>query len=558
MSGEHAADLVLLSDKVLWLTDDAPVAPGFVAVLNGVICGVGAREEAAAFVGADTEVRDLGSRPLAPGFVDVHAHMEVAARLQDQTVDCRAPRCGTIPAVLDQLRTHLGSATDGWLVGQANLFFDQKLAEKRLPTRQELDSVCTDVAIALRAGGHISVLNSRALELAGIDSHYQEVDHSITGLPTVIRDDNGEPTGVIKEMDNLLPLPQLTRDELVPAIRNGVREQFNRFGVTTIGEISESLDGLSAMDELHLDGDLGARVRLYMWVPGTTSLDEACVMGTASPLSSPPELLKIHGVKMFADGGYSAASAAVKRPYVHEHGQCGEVALSPEHIADALTRTAAAGLQLAVHANGDRAQEAVCEAIVAAGGVPDGAPIPRVEHAGNFLPEPETTTKAWAAAGIHPVPQPVFLYTFGDFFPTYLGEYGAQGRFPFRSLLDQGWPLTGSSDVWIGSEQQATNPFFSIWCTLARRSFFGDVIDSDQAITLTEALRMHTINGARILGESHMYGSLEVGKHADVIILDRDPYEVDVDALLDISVDEVFLGGRTVYSRAGAAVDSES
>ena len=84
------------------------------------------------------------------------------------------------------------------------------------------------------------------------------------------------------------------------------------------------------------------------------------------------------------------------------------------------------------------------------------------------------------------------------------------------------------------------------------------MIDSDQAITLTEALRMHTINGARILGESHMYGSLEVGKHADVIILDRDPYEVDVDALLDISVDEVFLGGRTVYSRAGAAVDSES
>lgn len=557
MSGEDPADLVLLSDKVLWLKDDAPVGPGFVAVRDGVICGAGVPEDAAAFVGECTEVRDLGSRPLAPGFVDVHAHMEVASRMHYQTVDCRAPRCGTIPQVLDQLRAHLDAAVDGWLVGQANLFFDQKLAEKRLPTRQELDSVSTDVAIVLRAGGHISVLNSRALELAGIDSHYQEVDHSITGLPTVVRDDNGEPTGVVKEMDNLLPLPQLTREELVPAIRNGVRDQFSRFGVTTIGEISESLEGLAAMDQLHLDGGLGARLRLYMWVPGTTTLDAACAMAAESPLSSPPELLKIHGVKMFADGGYSAASAAVKQPYVHEHGSCGEVALSPEHIAEALKRTAAAGLQLAVHANGDRAQEAVCEAIVAAGGVPDGAPTPRVEHAGNFLPEPETTTKAWAAAGIHPVPQPVFLYTFGDFFPTYLGEYGAQGRFPFRDLLDQGWPLTGSSDVWIGSEQQATNPFFSVWCTLARRSFFGDVIDADQAINLTEALRMHTINGAQILGESHMYGSLEVGKHADMIILDRDPYTVDVDALLDISVDEVFLDGRSVYSRAGSSSGSE-
>src|SRR5690606_2410615 len=120
---------------------------------------------------------------------------------------------------------------------------------------------------------------------------------------------------------------------------------------------------------------------------------------------------------------------------------CGEVALSPEHIAEALHRTAEAGLQLAVHANGDRAQEAVCEAIVAAGGIPDGAPTTRIEHAGNFLPEPGATTKAWRDAGIVPVPQPVFLYTFGDFFPTYLGEYGEQGRFPFRDLLDDGWPL---------------------------------------------------------------------------------------------------------------------
>lgn len=558
MSGEDAADLVLLSDKVLWLKEDAPDGPGFVAVRDGLICGAGAREEAARFIGGATMVRDLRRRPLAPGFVDVHAHMEVASRMRYQTVDCRAPRCATIQQVLAELRAHLDDAVDGWLVGQANLFFDQKLAEKRLPTRQELDSVSTEVAIVLRAGGHISVLNSRALELSGIDSNYQAVDHSITGLPAVIRDANGEPTGVIKEMDSLLPLPQLAREDLESAIRDGVRDQFSRFGVTTIGEISESLEGLAAMDQLHLHGDLATRVRLYMWVPGTTTLDAACAMAAEPPLSSPLELLKIHGVKMFADGGYSAASAAVKRPYVHEHGSCGDVALSPEQIAEALQRTAAAGLQLAVHANGDRAQEAVCEAIIAAGGVPHGAPTPRIEHAGNFLPEPDVTTKLWADAGIHPVPQPVFLYTFGDFFPTYLGDYGAHGRFPFRDLLDQGWPLTGSSDVWIGSEQQATNPFFSIWCTLARRTFFGELIDADQAITLTEALRMHTLNGAQILGESHLYGSLEVGKHADMIILDRDPYAVAVDELLDISVDEVFLAGRSVYSRAGSAARDES
>ncbi|NHC24345.1 amidohydrolase family protein [Nocardioides sp. IC4_145] len=558
MTHGDEADLVLLSNTVLWLREDDPVAPGFVAVRDGVICGTGPRQDAEDFVGPGTEVRDLGDRPLAPGFVDVHAHMEVAARMRYQTVDCRAPQCGSIPEVLGQLRAHLDAAVDGWLVGQANLFFDQKLAEKRLPTRGELDSVSTEVAIALRAGGHITVLNSRALELAGIDAGYEEVQHSITGLPTVVRDNAGEPTGVVKEMDNILPLPQLPADELAPAIQQGVREQFSRFGVTTIGEISETMDGLTAMDRLHQDGILGARVRLYMWVPGTTTLEQACDMAVEPPVASSPELLRVHGVKMFSDGGFSASSAAVKQPYVHEHGSCGEVALSPERIAEALSATAAAGLQLAIHANGDRAQEAVCEAIVAAGGVPDGAPTTRVEHAGNFLPDPETTTGAWAAAGIVPVPQPVFLYTFGDFFPTYLGEYGERGRFPFRDLLNQGWPLTGSSDVWIGSEQQATNPFFSIWCTLARRSFFGQVIDADQAVTLTEALRMHTVNGAHVLGESHMYGSLEVGKHADMIILDRDPYAVDIDGLLEIAVEEVFLGGRTVFLRDRTGDRAES
>jgi predicted amidohydrolase YtcJ len=177
-----------------------------------------------------------------------------------------------------------------------------------------------------------------------------------------------------------------------------------------------------------------------------------------------------------------------------------------------------------------------------------------VEHAGNFLPEPEVTTTAWRDAGIIPVPQPVFLYTFGDFFPDRLGEYGRSGRFPFRDLLDEGWPITGSSDVWIGSEDRATNPFFSIWNTRRRQSFFGDTIDLDQRITILEALRMHTSNAAATLGEGDRRGSLEVGKDADLIVLDRDPTALaDDDELLNVQVDEVYLGGRRVHRRAATA-----
>jgi predicted amidohydrolase YtcJ len=551
---DNAADLVLFSNRVIWLAEGDPVSPGFLAVRDGDIVATGTRDRAGDHIGPGTVVQDVGDRPIMPGFVDVHAHMEVAARTAYQTVDCRAPRCAGVQDVLDTLRAHLDDAVDGWLVGQANLFFDQKLAEKRLPTRAELDSVSTGIAIAVRAGGHVSVLNTRALELAGIDASYEAADYSITGMPTVERAENGEPTGVVKEMDNLLPLPRLSGEDLRRAIREGVHDLFTVNGVTTIGEISETVDGLLQMDRLHRDGELGTRLRIYLWAPGTVSLAQACDHAGWLELSCDEDLMRIHGVKLFADGGYSAASAAMKRPYVHEgHGHhCGEVALNPQQIAAALRETAAAGLQLAIHANGDRAQEAVCEAIIAAGGAPSGAPAPRVEHAGNFLPDPEATA-LWRRAGIIPVPQPVFLYTFGDFFPTYLGDYGRLGRFPFRDLLDEGWPITGSSDVWIGSEERATNPFFSIWCTLRRQSFLGETLDGDQRITVAEALRMHTLNAAHTLGEGERYGSLEVGKRADVIVLDRDPFACAEDELLEVRVDRVYLAGRLVHARPEGA-----
>jgi predicted amidohydrolase YtcJ len=551
MTATHA-DLVLLSDRVFWMTPGEPVSDGFVAVSAGRITGTGRRDQAEPYIGPDTEVVDVAGRPLLPGFVDVHAHMEVAARTAYQTVDVRVPGCADVAAVLETLRAALPQAVDGWLVAQGNLFFDQKLADRRLPTRAELDSVSEDVAIVIRAGGHVSVLNSRALELAGIDRSYAAADYSITGMPTVERDEAGEPTGVIKEMDNLLPLPGLSGDGLRAALKEGVQDLFTRYGVTTIGEISESVEGLRLLDDLSCDGELGARVRVYLWAPGTVSLEDACRHREVIPLRSDESLMRIHGVKLFADGGYSAASAAVKRPYVGAGDFCGHVALAPERIGEALTRTAEAGLQLAVHANGDRAQEEVCAAIAAVGPLPSGAPRPRVEHAGNFLPEPEVTTKAWRDAGIIPVPQPVFLYTFGDFFPVYLGEYGRTGRFPFRQLLDDGWPITGSSDVWIGSEDRATNPFFSIWNAVRRQSFFGETIDPEQRITVLEALRMHTSNAAATLGEEERRGSLEAGKDADVIVLDRDPTACSDDELLEVLVDEVYLGGRRVHRRVAA------
>jgi predicted amidohydrolase YtcJ len=495
---------------------------------------------------AGREVIDLGEATLMPGFVDVHAHSEVVCRTSFRTVDCRAPECDSVEAVSAALLDGSREGGDGdWIVGQANLFFDRKLKEGRLPSRQELDRVSRNRPIALRAGGHITVLNSKALEVAGIDRNFAPPSHSVTGKPEVVRDASGEATGVVKEMDSLLPLPSPNAEELADAIEQGLRTYFTNFGVTTIGEISETTLGLQCMNDLAEAGRLPTSMRIYLWAPGTLKLDQIPHWRDHLSLSASESAIRIQGIKLFADGGFSAKSAAVNCCY-KDHGDFrGDIALDRFFLRRAFAIAQENGLQPAVHANGDRAQDWLCEMAIEMGGAGEGRTRMRIEHAGNLLPQ-KHTADLWAKAGIIPVPQPVFLYTFGEYFPDYLGEYGARGRFPFRTLLNEGWRISGSSDVWIGSEREATNPFFSIWCCLKRQTYAGGFIDEHEAITLDEALRMHTIDAAAALGEEDEKGSIAPGKIADIIAVDRDPFEVPVDDLRRLKVTYVMSRGKPV------------
>lgn len=541
------ADRVIFADHMMTMGPHEVTGKGFVAVRDGRIAGVGPREHSEAFIGDDTTVHEMGAGCILPGFIDVHAHMEVACRTQYEAVDCRAPTCATVDDVLDQLSSHLADSRDGWLVAQGNLFFDRKLRDRRFPTREELDRVSRTTAIVIRAGGHLSILNSKALELADIGRHYVAPEETVTGTPVVLTDGAGEPTGVVKEMDNLLPFPRIEESQLPGALRDGANELFARYGVTTVGEISETTTGLDAMEAMHRRGTFPVRVNAYLWSPGTLDLQRACSPEDVFSWTVDRGLIRIQGVKLFADGGYSAANAAVHAEYVIEPGSRGHLSLSAQQITEAVEMTWANGLQLAVHANGERAQEEVCAGIVSAGLRPDQLLRPRLEHAGNLLPNPTRTTAAWRDADIIPVPQPVFLYGFGDFYPDYLGDYGRRGRSPFRSLLADGWELTGSSDVWIGSEPQQTNPMFSVWCAVTRRSFMDDIIDPDEAVDVATALEMHTINGARVLGVDHERGSLEVGKAADVVVLDRDPRSAPSEALPKLRAQVVLMNGVVTH-----------
>ncbi|WP_192860288.1 amidohydrolase [Mycobacterium sp. MS1601] len=527
-----------------------------VVIINGRIAAVGSRRLAEEARTSGIEVRDFGERAVVPGFVDPHIHLELLSTARGRAVDCRVPGCKTIADVLDRLIEAAADVADGdWLLGYGNLFFDQKLAERRLPTRAELDRVSTTIPIQIACGGHTSVLNTRALELAQVE-RFLNGAAGLWGSPVVHLDDNGVPTGVVSEIDQLLPVPPMDRAEVRRHLASTYSELFTAYGVTTFGEMLSSFDNADIMDDLVGSKDIAARGVLYPMAPSAGPLEEVCDWVSTYRSRAGTDWMRAAGTKLFADGGYSARNAATRTPYVAEHapypGYKGTLNMTQGDVLRALRATRRRDIQVAIHANGPRAQDEILSALLSVPGPHDHRPV-RIEHAGNLVND-RADLELFRRANVIPVLQPVFLYNFmADFVPMLLGDGGLTGRLPLRSMLDDGVGPVASSDVAPGAEAEQSNPMFSIWECMARRSYWGLHIEPAETISFTEALRLHTIEGARSLGMQDSVGSIEVGKWGDIAVLDRDPRAGGLDEVRSALVDEVFLAGVSVHKRSAAA-----
>jgi predicted amidohydrolase YtcJ len=521
-------------------------------IRDGRVAAVGSRQIAEEASRDGIEVHDYGERAVVPGFVDPHVHLELSAVARGRAVDCRVPGCKTIDDVLDRLSSALDNVSDGdWLLAYGNLFFDQKLAERRLPTRRELDRVSSTVPIQIACGGHTSVLNSKALELTKVE-RFLNGAAGLWGSPVVQLDEHGAPTGVVSEIDQLLPVPAVAREELRKHLRSTYFEMFTQYGVTTFGEMLSSFDSVEVFDDLIATGDIAARGVLYPLVPSAAPLERACEWVSDYRSRSGAERLYAAGVKLFADGGYSARNAATRTPYVAEHSPHanyrGRLNMTQADVVRAVNASRGRDIQLAIHANGTRAQDEIVAALLSLPRPLEHRPV-RIEHAGNLVNDLADLEK-FRRANVIPVLQPIFLYNFmADFVPMLLGDAGTHGRLPLRAMLDDGNGPVASSDVGPGAEEEQSNPMFSIWECMARRSYWGLHIEPEQAISFAEALRLHTIEGARALGLDAQVGSLEVGKLADVAVLDRDPREGGLLAVRETKVDAVYVNGVRVHHR---------
>jgi predicted amidohydrolase YtcJ len=531
------ADLLFVNGQVVTVDANDSVAEALATVGERIVA-VGTADEISGLKGPKTRVVDLGGRSLLPGIIDSHCHL-VLYGLYKSGLDCRYPAVHSIGDITQLVRQASARTPRGeWIRGWA--YDHTRLAEGRHPHREELDGVAPDHPVVLvRTDYHMSVANSRALELAGIGPATPDPQGGRIG-----RDENGLPNGLLVETAHmhLMKWAMPDRDELAGTLREASRS-YQSLGITSAHDAGgfgpeqfATMAGLAGSDDL--------RLRIYSLVWSLVDVNEVLesFIGSGIGTGVGNEWFRIGHFKLMADGSSSGPTAAMREPYDSNPEESGILYYEQEEIDDLFSRAHRRGFQLTAHAQGDRAVDMVLTGMerATAGSAPASL-RPRIEHCGIVDGQ---LVRRLKALNVVPVPQPVFFWDFGD---GYLRDYGRRTEMQFasRSWIDQGVIAAASSD----SPVTTPDPMRGIHAAITRRSRGGCVVGSNQRVTLREALRMHTINGAYASLEEGIKGSLEPGKLADLTVLSEPLHDLDVEAIPDVEAILTVVGGQVVFER---------
>lgn len=488
-----------------------------------------------------TTILDLRGRSVVPALTDSHTHFHRAAVLRMHFLDFTAlePRC--IEDVLQAVATRAAERPDGqWIQGD-NLEAGA-LAEGRLPTRAELDHAGQGYAVILRTvGKHGIAANSAALEAAGIT---RDTPDPVGGR--IERDASGDPSGVLHETAKLR-LDATRADSVVPPLDEASRlkaleaglAELNRYGIAEIHEIVQSPDEMADYLRLRENGALTCRVVFYVRVvEGQASLRDLTAIGLRTGFGD--DWLRLGGVKVSIDGSASLHNAAVYEPYLDAPDMTGLIRIDQAGLDDVVTDAARGGLQVAVHAIGQRAVDMALHSLELASAVPGSLALRhRIEHA-YLAPLPGQLERMGELKAVVST-QPVFLRTTGDSWATMFGDAAAQQMMPVRSFVEHGIPTQINTDY----PNAPLDPLLNIRAAVDRTTAGGKVIGPDEAVTIREAWRLATEGAAFSVFEERSRGRIGAGQLADLAVLSGDPY--DVDELSSATVDATLVGGKPVY-----------
>ena len=544
-------DLVLTNGTIL-TADGQNSRAEAVAVYGGVIGAVGTTSDIAALADRRTRKVDLAGRAVLPGLTDPHVHFADGGAHMMQRIDCRDfySNVRSIPQIVDKIREQAQTQPPGsWVIAHGSPMQDFRMPEGRFPNRHDLDEAAPDNPVAINFGAHITIANSKALELAGVTS--------TTTAPAggaIEFDDDGAPTGKLVERAQFLVrnvLPRYSYDDMKEGILFAAERCLAR-GITNIHDIVTNHASIHAYQELVDEGRLPIRVSLLIRVIEAAIQKESLLnLGIKTGFGN--DWLRIGGVKMSIDGGITGHVAKFYEPYVDDPCHEGLIRIEQDELDETIQAYHDAGHRVCIHAIGDVAMDMALHSIEKAlEANPRDDHRHRVEHLGNWLVNPERLDII-TRCGILPVPNIPFMHFIWELLLACIGDTRLEDSFNIRTMLDAGLQITSGSD---GPAYWPLDSLRDLGTCVSRRTWTGKTIGPDQAVSVDEAIRMFTINAAYNAFEERIKGSIETGKLADFAVLAENPYDVEPETIKDIPVDMTVVDGKVAFSRDGLGLDA--
>jgi len=528
------ADLILTGGVVWTAVAGAPLAEA-VAVRDGRVVEVGETDRVRRRLGPRTREINLAGRLAVPGFADDHTHF-IRGGFQLGSVDLRS--AATREEFARRVAVHARSLPAGrWITGGD---WDHELwPGAPLPRREWIDSVTREHPVSVnRLDGHMTLLNSRALQLAGITRQTPDPPGG-----TIVRDARGQPTGVLKDaamalVDAVIPAPsEAEQDE---AFRRAQAHALAR-GVTMIQDMG-TWDDLATWRRARMAGELSLRV--YALLPLDTW---ERLRDMVSREGRGDAQLRWGGLKAFVDGSLGSTTAWFYDPYLDAPSTSGLIVSDTAQLRAWIRGADAAQLQVAVHAIGDRANDWLLETfgwVVEQNGARDRRF--RIEHAQHLT---AAAIPRFAELGVLPSMQPYHAVDDGRWAEKRIGPNRIQTTYAFRSLLDAGAGLMFGSDWTVAP----IDPLLGLHAAVTRRTIDGANPGGwvpDQKITVEQALRAYTVAAAYGAFRDRDLGTLEDSKLADIVVLSDNILTLDPLRIADVKVDYTIIGGAIAYTRA--------
>jgi len=527
--GKTEPEIILYNGNIFTVNTKEPTAQA-IAIAGGRLLAVGNNTDILKMATARTKKIDLRHKTVLPGFIDAHTHPAYSGIKHLKMVDCDLR---SIKDIKEAIRQRAATTPKGkWVEGFK--YDDTKTNEGRKINMADLDGAAPEHPVRItHRGGHTYYCNSLAFKMANVDESTPNPQGG-----EFEKTSDGKLTGCVKEsaadiFDKLIP-DVATRNERQEGVKL-ISKMMAKTGITSATDAGGSPEDLQAYEDAYEAGDLS--IRIYCMIRHI-HIDKMIAAGVRTGMGN--DWVKIGGMKMACDGSISERTARLSQPYIGRPNDYGILVMNDEQLYPYAKKAYDAGWQIGIHANGDVGIDTTLKLYERLyKEKPKSDPRFRIEHCTMIN---DNLIQRMKSLGVIPTPFSTYVYYHGEKMKAY-GEERLKNMFALRSFLNAGIRPTQASDYPPGPFE----PMMALQSSVTRTDIKGNVWGANQKVTVEEAIKIGTINGAYASYEEKMKGSLEAGKLADLVVLGRNPFKEDPATLIAIPIERTMAGGKWVY-----------